>query len=168
MGDGQQGDRQRQQERLGPRRSRHQRVLETRRQDRRPARRQRIGKAPGRGAIARRKEGGCDPQAKRNQKVGSAQDRAEEAVFHEVCFRGRGTTFQRELSYPAHAGYPVRRGFSIPSQSSLEYWIARSSRAMTAVGVARVSTPSLRAQAKQSMGPRQERMDCFVALLLAM
>jgi hypothetical protein len=31
-----------------------------------------------------------------------------------------------------------------------------------------VIRPSLRAQAKQSMGPRQERMDCFVALLLAM
>jgi hypothetical protein len=35
---------------------------------------------------------------------------------------------------------------------SLEYWIARSSRAMTVGNVARVSTPSLRAQAKQSMG----------------
>ena len=30
------------------------------------------------------------------------------------------------------------------------------SRAMTAVGVARVSRPSLRAQAKQSMGPRSK------------
>jgi hypothetical protein len=49
-----------------------------------------------------------------------------------------------------------------------EYWVARSSRAMTAESAARVPTPSLRAQAKQSMGPRQERMDCFVALLLAM
>jgi hypothetical protein len=28
--------------------------------------------------------------------------------------------------------------------------------------------PSLRAQAKQSIGPFKERMDCFVALLLAM
>src|SRR5436190_23027352 len=37
----------------------------------------------------------------------------------------------REPSYPAHAGYPVRRGFSIPSRASLEYWVARSSRAMT-------------------------------------
>jgi hypothetical protein len=49
-----------------------------------------------------------------------------------------------------------------------EYWVARSSRAMTAESAARVPTPSLRAQAKQSMGPRQKRMDCFVALLLAM
>jgi hypothetical protein len=42
-----------------------------------------------------------------------------------------------ELSYPAHAGYPVRRGPSVLSLLSLEYWIARPSaqlrtrRAMT-------------------------------------
>jgi hypothetical protein len=36
---------------------------------------------------------------------------------------------------PAHAGYPVRRALSIPSLPPLEYWVARSSRAMTAVGV---------------------------------
>ncbi len=29
-----------------------------------------------------------------------------------------------EPSYPAQAGYPVRRGFSIPLQASLEYWVA--------------------------------------------
>src|SRR6266436_9175323 len=34
------------------------------------------------------------------------------------------------------AGYPVRRGPSIPSLASLEYWVARSSRAMTALGAA--------------------------------
>jgi hypothetical protein len=28
-------------------------------------------------------------------------------------------------SYPAHAGYPVRRGLSDQSLSSLEYWITR-------------------------------------------
>jgi hypothetical protein len=28
-------------------------------------------------------------------------------------------------SCPAHAGHPVRRGFSIPSLTSLEYWITR-------------------------------------------
>ena len=28
-------------------------------------------------------------------------------------------------SYPAHAGYPVRGGFSIPAPASLEYWITR-------------------------------------------
>jgi hypothetical protein len=32
---------------------------------------------------------------------------------------------QAELSYPAHAGYPVSRGFSVLSSASLEYWIAR-------------------------------------------
>jgi hypothetical protein len=35
-------------------------------------------------------------------------------------------------SYPAKAGYPVRRGLSVQSSTSLEYWVARSSRAMTA------------------------------------
>jgi hypothetical protein len=30
-------------------------------------------------------------------------------------------------------GYPVRRGFTVLSLASLEYWIARSSQAMTAV-----------------------------------
>src|SRR5881227_100602 len=55
----------------------------------------------------------------------------------------------RGPSYPAHAGDPVRRGFSIPSQASLEYWVARSSRAMTTGNVARVLIPSLR-EAKQS------------------
>src|SRR5216683_1461742 len=42
----------------------------------------------------------------------------------------------RGPSYPAHAGYPVRRGLSVPSLASLEYWVARSSRAMTAGSVA--------------------------------
>ncbi len=36
------------------------------------------------------------------------------------------------LSSPAKAGDPVRRGSSIQSLTSLEYWVARSSRAMTA------------------------------------
>jgi hypothetical protein len=35
------------------------------------------------------------------------------------------------LSSPAKAGDPVRRGFSVQSLASLEYWVARSSRAMT-------------------------------------
>src|SRR3954464_7389356 len=33
-------------------------------------------------------------------------------------------------SYPANAGYPVRRGVSVESLKSLEYWIPRSSCAM--------------------------------------
>ena len=36
-----------------------------------------------------------------------------------------------QLSSPAKAGDPVRRGFSVLSSASLEYWVARSSRAMT-------------------------------------
>ena len=34
-------------------------------------------------------------------------------------------------SYPAHAGYPVRRGLSAKTLPSLEYWIARSSPGAT-------------------------------------
>ena len=58
-----------------------------------------------------------------------ARARTVESVERSCCYR--------EPSYPAHAGYPVRRGFSIPSQPSLEYWVARSSRAMTVESVAR-------------------------------
>jgi hypothetical protein len=36
-----------------------------------------------------------------------------------------------QSSSPAHAGDPVRRGFSVQSLAFLEYWIARL-RAMTA------------------------------------
>jgi hypothetical protein len=39
---------------------------------------------------------------------------------------------------PGLTGDLVRRGFSIPSLASLEYWVARLSRAMTAVMVAKV------------------------------
>ena len=35
------------------------------------------------------------------------------------------TVLQLLLSYPAHAGYPVRRGLSVSSLVSLEYWITR-------------------------------------------
>ena len=35
------------------------------------------------------------------------------------------------LSSPGYAGDPVRRGFSAQALLSLEYWIARSSRAKT-------------------------------------
>ncbi len=55
------------------------------------------------------------------------------------------------LSFPAKAGNPVRRGVLVRSQPPLEYWIARSSRAMTAVcavtggsGVCRGDTMSQR------------------------
>src|SRR6266403_6195417 len=65
----------------------------------------------------------------------------------------------QQPSYPAQAGDPVRPGLSILSLTSLEYWIARSSRAMTTGNVAQlrrshfsdsifkqpILTPSLRA-----------------------
>jgi hypothetical protein len=37
----------------------------------------------------------------------------------------------RPVVIPAKAGDPVRRGFSAQSPAPLEYWVARSSRAMT-------------------------------------
>jgi hypothetical protein len=40
---------------------------------------------------------------------------------------------------PRTWGIQYAEGFLIPSQPSLEYWIARSSRAMTVGNVARVS-----------------------------
>jgi hypothetical protein len=42
-----------------------------------------------------------------------------------------GTCQTAGPSYPAQAGYPVRGGLSVRSRTSVEYWIARSSRAMT-------------------------------------
>ena len=44
-----------------------------------------------------------------------------------------------QLSSSAKAGDPVRRGFSVLSLSSLEYWVARLNRAMTAEHVAAFS-----------------------------
>jgi hypothetical protein len=47
-------------------------------------------------------------------------------------------------SLSAHAGYPVRRGFSFPAPASLEYWMPRPSaqlrtrRGMTAEEVAHI------------------------------
>jgi hypothetical protein len=55
-------------------------------------------------------------------------------------------------SYPAQAGYPVRRGLSALSLASLEYRIARSSRATTAVDI-----PAARfARALPIVSPKQE------------
>jgi hypothetical protein len=39
--------------------------------------------------------------------------------------KGSARRQNKRPSYPAHAGYPVRRGFSIPAPASLEYWITR-------------------------------------------
>jgi hypothetical protein len=55
-------------------------------------------------------------------------------------------------SYPAQAGYPVRPGLSALSLASLEYRIARSSRATTAVDI-----PAARfARALPIVSPKQE------------
>jgi hypothetical protein len=44
------------------------------------------------------------------------------------------TQFRIQLSSSAKAGDPVRRCSSVQALTSLEYWIARTSRAMTALG----------------------------------
>jgi hypothetical protein len=49
------------------------------------------------------------------------------AKLGRVASRDRGSA----SSSPAKAGDPVRRGLSAQSLASLEYWVARSSRAMT-------------------------------------
>jgi hypothetical protein len=41
--------------------------------------------------------------------------------------RGAKHTTRKKLSSPARAGDPVRRGFSVRSLTSLEYWIVRRS-----------------------------------------
>jgi len=43
---------------------------------------------------------------------------AAEAGTDDACHRKRS-------SYPAKAGYPVRRGRSVQSPAALEYWITR-------------------------------------------
>jgi hypothetical protein len=43
----------------------------------------------------------------------------------DLPWRQISTQLHKEPSYPAHAGYPVRRGFSAQSLASLEYRIAR-------------------------------------------
>src|SRR6266404_1503275 len=78
--------------------------------------------------------------------------------------RGR---YAGELSCPAKAGHPVRRGFSVLSQTSLEYWApgqAGRRRLRELYG----PSASLRAKRSNPSLPREERMDCFVASLLAM
>ena len=60
---------------------------------------------------------------------------------------GLDAVSQARLSCPAKAGHPVRCGLSFCHQQPI---------------------PSLRAQAKQSIAPSKERMDCFVVSLLAM
>ena len=79
------------------------------------------------------------------------------------CKMWRARNPTRKSSYPAHAGYPVRCGFSIPSLASLEYWVARSSRVMTVVGVARsrarIATDSIFKQPRLSQpGQSQTRL----------
>src|SRR5687767_14584737 len=75
-----------------------------------------------------------------------------------------------QLSSPAQAGDPVRRGFSVRSLTPLEYWVARSSRAMT-VGVWR-SLPEAPANHKHvplpAMSPQGTRLESCCAFFFAL
>src|SRR5437667_4095209 len=65
--------------------------------------------------------------------------------------------------HPRACGDPVRRGFSAQSMLPLEYWVARSSRAMTieyAVTISRHQLSEVYTQlpALQSQGRREDRV----------
>ena len=85
-----------------------------------------------------------------------------------------GTRHPSYPSTPTKAGDPVRRGFSILSLAPLEYWIARSSRAMTTESVARVNRSAPddgdchceeRSDEAIQLG-RTGKLDCFSALAM--
>jgi hypothetical protein len=63
------------------------------------------------------------------QNFGQIMPREREGVFG---IGNAGAT--HSLSSSAKAGDPVRRGFSAEPALSLEYWLARSSRATTSKG----------------------------------
>src|ERR1700690_2501102 len=47
------------------------------------------------------------------------------SVLPRSQVRVRAAAPQARRSYPAKAGYPVRRGFAVLSPAALEYWITR-------------------------------------------
>src|SRR3954453_5754713 len=85
---------------------------------------------------------------KRHADLGQIVPRECETVF------GMTTQAPHSPSSPAHAGDPVRRGFSAHALLPLEYWIARLSRATTSrkcgemrtLIATRVFPPALRPQ----------------------
>jgi len=60
----------------------------------------------------------------------------------------------QKSSYPRKR-VPVRRGFSVLSSASLEYWVARSSRAMTAGHSSAISPRVFRARFARDVRPSQ-------------
>jgi hypothetical protein len=54
---------------------------------------------------------------------------AKEFLQNSGAWRGENAEACPPPSCSANAGHPVRRGFSLQSLASLEYWVARSSRA---------------------------------------
>jgi hypothetical protein len=89
------------------------RVLETRRQDRRTARRQGFRKPSGRGAIALGEESGRDTQANRHGKVGNAQSRAEAIALRRPA---------RPRQPPA---WQNRRRIALSEARRSRHWAAR-------------------------------------------
>src|SRR6478609_12006781 len=69
------------------------------------------------------------PDQVRKYKAGTREKAARNADFRAFAgFRRLGKATgavpaHKSSSYPAHAGYPVRRGLSYRSLTSLEYWI---------------------------------------------
>jgi MoxR-like ATPase len=83
------------------------------------------------GDAARARPAQADPAAARR----AAQERAGRAPVRAAGVPepagSLSSPLQIQTVIACEAGDPVRRGLSIQSRASLEYWIARSSRAMT-------------------------------------
>jgi hypothetical protein len=63
-------------------------------------------------------------------------------------------TLDRHTPRMRGKGYPVRRGLSVQSLTPLEYWVARSSRAMTSESVARSYSLHMSPPSRGAMRPR--------------
>ena len=73
-------------------------------------------------------------------------------VSEQAVLMGGARAYRyREVSYPAHAGYPVRRGLSIQSLTPLEYWIVRPSAQLR---TRRTMTPNVRPHSRGAVRPR--------------
>jgi hypothetical protein len=77
-------------------------------------------------------------------------------------------------SSPAKAGDPVRRGLSAPALASLEYWIVRSSRTMTAESCLKIESEVSPRHCEEHLRRSNpsllacRTMDCFVTLAMTL
>src|SRR5262245_21517563 len=79
------------------------------------------------------------------------------------CARNDGGDGNAYCRHPRECGDPVRRGLSVQSLASLEYWVARSCRAMTVeyvVAISRRIAPEvcLSLVAPENRGRREDRV----------